>query len=80
MDILQSFNPPQIFLSHRCRSCAVGMSIRAIHPIVCCPWILVNVVFCNGLHLLQKEASLMNGESYIYLFIQGQQGQYLGCI
>ena len=60
----------QCSLSLRCRDALyMWLSIgNRLHKSVY--WLVV--VFCHGLHLLQREVSLMKGIDYTYLWTEGQ--------
>ena len=60
---------PQCSLSLRCRGCVVNVSVGALHPQTVSSLHFDQSDFYDGLCLLQKETSLMRGESYTYLLI-----------
>ena len=49
-----------------CKSCIEESIEIGLHK----SCVLIVVVFCNGLHLLQREVSFMRGEDFTYLGIR----------
>lgn len=62
---LRSFRSllPQCFLNSRCTICGVDVSSIGIGLHKSTFWLIV--LFCSGLHLSQREVSLLRGKGYI---------------
>lgn len=69
VDVLTIFLPCLLLLGLGCWNCVIDVSVVVGLPIVMVLWFGPVVDFCNYLHVLKKEASLLRTESYLYLWV-----------